>query len=431
MKVALINPPHPYLIKPDSQAPLGLMYLASVLRVNGHEASIVNLSRYGEHEARLHVPLDADLYGFTATCIDYPTCERLAARMREWLAKAPIVIGGPHPTVAAKYVNLAVFDSMCVGEGEDVILQMVADVSRGQLRKQYRADRVRNLDAVPFPARDLMDQIGGDVFAKGQHYSGTVSSVIITARGCPFDCAFCGSGRIWERSVTKRSVDSVLEEVRQVRDTYGIREFRFSDDTMNASRPRLTTLCHGLRKLDVFWRCSVRAGISDPDVFQMMFDSGCREVSPGIESGDQRVLDFLDKGTTVEANRKLIESATRAGINVRVLLMSGTPGEHADTPEVNRAFLHSLDYNLVSVTQFRPIPGSAIWERPEHFGCRILNRDLEHYNFYFWHRGDDGRAVPTPIEAVIDTDLLSRQQLEDNMARMRQYALETGKCNTG
>jgi len=431
MKVALVNPPHPYLIKPDSQAPLGLMYLASVLRTHGHDASIVNLSRYDETEAAEHVPADAELVGLTATCIDYPICERLARRIRARIPGARIVIGGPHATVAPAHVDLEVFDALCSGEGEEVVLQMVADLQRGSLQRQYESVRIRDLDALPLPARDLMDVLGGEVFAGGQHYSGNVSSVIITARGCPFDCSFCGSGEIWDRAVTKRSVPNVLDEIRLVRDTYGVREFRFSDDTLNMSRPRLTELCAGLKQLEVFWRCSVRAGLSEPDVFQMMFDSGCREVSPGIESGDQRVLDFLNKGTSVDANRRLIEMATRAGINVRILLMSGTPGEHRDTPEVNRAFLQSLDYNLVSLTQFRPIPGSAIWEHPEQFGCRILNRDLEHYNFYFWRRAEDGTPEVSPIEAVIETDLLTKAELEENMRRMRQYTLETGKCNTG
>ena len=431
MKVCLINPPHPYLIKPDSQAPLGLMYMAAVLRTHGHDATISNLSRYGETEALEYIPTDADLYGMTATCIDYPICERLAVRMRAALPKAKIVIGGPHATVAPEYINLDVFDAFCVGEGEGIILQMVEDIQKGQLQQKYNGSRLTDLDALPFPARDLMDVLGGDVFARGEHYSGNVSTVIITSRGCPFDCSFCASRPIWDGRVTMRSVNNVLDEVKAVRDEYGIREFRFSDDTMNASRKRLTALCAGLKKLEVFWRCSVRAGISELDVFKMMYDSGCREVSPGIESGDQRVLNFLNKGTSVEDNRNLIQWGTDAGINVRVLLMIGTPGEHPDTPEVNRDFLRSVDYSLVSLTQFRPIPGSAIWERPEDFECRILNRDLEHYNFYFWKRGDKGERQLSPVEAVIETNLLSKEQLENNMLRMREYVLETGKCNTG
>ena len=307
--------------------------------------------------------------------------------------------------------------------------RLVVFATRAQSRSRILPEI---LDALPLPARDLIDVIGGDVFARGQHFDGSrMSTVIISSRGCPFDCAFCASRPIWDGRVTKRSVESVLAEVEAVRDECGIREFRFADDTMNLDRKRLEAICAGLRRLDVFWRCSVRAAISDYDTFRMMHDSGCREISPGIETADQRVLDFLCKGTKVEDNRNLINWATRAGLYVRVLLMIGTPGEHPDTPEINRDFLATIDYHMVSLTQFRPVPGSAIWRDPARFDCRILDRDVERYNFYFWRRGDDGTSEPAPIESVIETDRLSRAHLVDNMRRMREYVLATGKCNTG
>lgn len=436
MHIALINPPHPYLIQPDSQAPLGLMYLAAVLREAGHEATLSNLSRFPEHRAVERIPRDADVYGFTTTSIDYALCERLARRIKEF-RDVPIILGGPHTTVAPDMVDVAAFDAICVGEGERVILDMVEDARRGELAGVYRGGRIIDLDALPPPARDLMDIVGGDIFAQGKHFAAfskagrCVSSVILTARGCPFDCAFCASRPVWGGRVIKRSVDSVLDEVRAVRDRFGVREFRFSDETMNLDRKRLAALCRGLEELGVFWRCSVRAGISGADDFKRMYDAGCREVSPGIESGDQRVLDLLGKGTTVTDNRTLVDLASAAGIHVRVLLMTGTPGESPNTPEITRDFLRSIDFHLVALTQFRPLPGTAIWRDPARFGCRIVDRDIEGYNFYFWKRGDDRARELSPVRAVIETDEMSKQALEDNMSRMRDYALETGRCNTG
>jgi len=226
-------------------------------------------------------------------------------------------------------------------------------------------------------------------------------------------------------------VENVLEEVRLVKDRFGVHQFRFCDDTLNLDSRRLHSLCLGLSKLKVFWRSSVRAGLSTLDDFKLMFDSGCREISPGIESGDQRVLDFLDKHNTVDDNRDLINWATAAGIDVRVLLMTGTPGEYPDTPERTKGFLNSIDYNMVSLTQFRPMPGSPIWETPEKFDCRIINRDLKNYSFYTWRRGINGEREQAPVESVIETDRLSKEQLEANMRRMFEYVEETGKFNKG
>jgi radical SAM superfamily enzyme YgiQ (UPF0313 family) len=302
-------------------------------------------------------------------------------------------------------IDLEVFDSFCVGEGEEAVVRMLDDLATtGNLSPRYVGSRIRDLDDIPFPARDLIDVLGGGIFAGGEHLRGDVSSVIITARGCPFDCTFCASRPIWGGNLTYRSVENVIEEVRQVRDGFDVREFRFCDDMLNLKAGRLEELCAGMRKLDVLWRGSIRAGISTADTYRTMYDAGCRELSPGIESGDQRVLDFLSKRTTVQDNRNLIQWAGQAGINVRVLLMSGTPGEQLDTPEINRDFLASIDYASVSVTQFRPIPGSPIWNHPGKFGCRILTRDLDRYNFYFWERGPNEESVPAEIEAVIETE---------------------------
>jgi len=432
MKIALIYPPHPYLIKPYSQAPLGLLYLAAVLR-NAHEdAEICNLSGHSEDEAVGMLPPDSDIYGFTATSIDYDLCERMAQKVAKTNTSAKQIVGGPHPTVAPETINPSVFHSYCIGEGERAILEMVQDIRQGRLKPFYRNGRIGDLDELPLPARDLIGCIGGSVFAYDKnHAESDLSTTIMTSRGCPFQCSYCASKPMWRGRVTFRSVESVLEEVRLVKDRFGVHQFRFCDDTLNLDSRRLHSLCLGLSKLKVFWRSSVRAGLSTLDDFKLMFDSGCREISPGIESGDQRVLDFLDKHNTVDDNRDLINWATAAGIDVRVLLMAGTPGEYPDTPERTKGFLNSIDYNMVSLTQFRPMPGSPIWETPEKFDCRIINRDLKNYSFYTWRRGINGEREQAPVESVIETDRLSKEQLEANMRRMFEYVGETGKFNKG
>jgi len=432
MKVTLIYPPHPYLIKPYSQAPLGLIYLASVLRNADHEVEIYNLSGFTEEKALSMLPLDSDIYGFTATSVDYDLCERMALELTKINNKAKLIVGGPHPTVAPETINLSVFHSYCVGEGERAILEILQDAREGRLQPFYKKERIRDLDELPLPARDLISCIGGNVFAYGKNYvENNLSTTIMTSRGCPFNCSYCASKPMWRGRVSFRSVESILEEIRMVQHSFGVNQFRFCDDTLNMDTKRLHRLCHGLSKLNVFWRCSVRAGLSTFDDFKIMFDSGCREISPGIESGDQRVLDFLNKNNTVEENRNLINWATASGINVRVLLMAGTPGEYSDTPERIKKFFDSIEFNMVSLTQFRPMPGSPIWETPEKFSCRIIDRDLKNYSFYTWRRGEDGQIERAPIESVIETDRLSKDQLEDNMRRMFQYVEETGKFNKG
>jgi len=433
MRVILINPPHPYLVQPDAQAPLGLMYLAAVVRDQGSAVELVNLSGVAEVEALELIPSGADLYGFTATCVDYGLCERIAAQLKARELSTEIVIGGPVATVSPEVVNLHVFDSFCIGEGEYVIIDMLDAIQQlKSLDLAYKRERVASLDALPYPARDLMDTLGENVFVRGQRYFPQGQSTVISgSRGCPYSCAFCASKLVWHKHVTWRSPQSIADEVSYCIAEYGIREFRFGDDTLNLRSRWMEQLCDALGPLDIAWRGSVRAGLSGPHEFNLLAQAGCREISPGIESGDQRVLDTLNKNVLVKDNRELCEWASTAGINVRMLLMSGTPGECADTPEVNREWLQSVPYEAVALKQFRPIPGSPIWITPEAFGCRILNRDLEQYNFHLWRRGADGTSVAADVESVIETESLSKEALEDNIMRMREYALQTGKCNRG
>jgi anaerobic magnesium-protoporphyrin IX monomethyl ester cyclase len=432
MKVALIYPPHPYLIRPYSQAPLGLAYLGAVLRKNGITVDIFNLSGEPTNTALDKLPTDYDLYGFTATSVDYKVCEHLAGLIKKRNPQARVVLGGAHATVAPEMVSPLHFDSYVIGEGEIAVLKMVQDIHNGSIKPFYKEDRLTDLDTLPYPARDLFDNVGEGVFAFGKNFTETgLSTTIMASRGCPFNCFYCASKPVWRGKVTYRSIESVLAEAKMLVDNFGIRQLRFTDDTLNLSRERLHSLCKGLGKLGVVWRCSVRAGLSTYDDFKLMHDSGCMEISPGIESGDQRVLTFLNKKATVKDNINLVTWAMKAGINTRILLMSGTPGEHIDSPERTKEFLDAIDYHIVSLTFFRPVPGSPIWINPEKFDCKILDRNINNYSFYSWRKNADGIPERTPIASVIETKLLSKEQLEDNMRRMFRYVQETGKANEG
>ena len=434
MKITLINPPHPHLVKPDSQAPLSLMYLVSILRSYGYEVELLNLSSKTLEESVKLIPTDSDLYGITATSVDYPICEDLVRLFREVKPEAQVILGGAHPTLAPTLVNFAVFTSICMGESELIINDIVRDAINNKLKAVYRGSRLtkNDLEFLPYPARDSIDVLGGPIFAYDKHFGTSISTVIIASRGCPFKCSFCAARKVWSGGmVVRRSPQNVVDEMEHVKARYGVTEFRFSDDMMNNSRKWLREFCEKVSDLNIYWRCSVRAGVNNEEDFKIMYDSGCREVSAGIETGDQRVLDALNKGTTVQDNEELLISASDAGLNVRILLMTGTPGEHPDTPELTRDFLARVPFHFVAQTMFRPLPGSDIWINPNKYGCTILTRDLRLANFYSWIKGPSGNSIKTPIKASISTSIMSIDAMEDNMRRSHEYVMATGKCNQG
>lgn len=423
MKVCLINPPHPYLKQPTSQAPLGLLYIASALRAQKIAVDMLDLS-HKHYQDKFNVP-KADIYGITGTVLDRVPCITVARRIKDRYPTAKVIVGGPI-SLTPEYITGNLIDAVVQGEGEQIILDVIDDFPN--IQELYTANRIQDLDTLPFPARDLIPNLGGNIFAFNKNYRKGGSTVLITSRGCPYACSFCASPGIWKRKVNFRSVENVLAEVDEIKDKYGITQLRFSDDTLTLREARLSDLCAGLAKRDVLWRASLRVNPNSVGMFQEMYTGGCREVSFGIESGDQRVLDTLNKGTTIEDNHNGIVNAKKAGMVVRILFMIGTPGETKETAEKNIAFLERVkeSYDTIALTNFIPIPGSAIAEHPEKFACKVVDRDIDHYNFYMW--GPDGL---NKWDSLVELTDLDKEAFEANKQRMRDYVVSCGKSNHG
>jgi anaerobic magnesium-protoporphyrin IX monomethyl ester cyclase len=423
MKICLVNPPHPYLKQPTAQAPLGLMYIAATFRMLGAEVNFLDLSDR-HYEDDFNFP-EAELYGLTGTVLDRKPCSVVAERIKAQQPKSRIVIGGPI-SLTPTLIRCPEIDCIVQGEGETIAQQLVTDFPH--LAPTYQAPRVMDLDSVPFPARDLVKNLGGNVFAFNKNYKGDGSTVIITSRGCPFNCSFCASPGIWKRKVTFRSVANVLAEVDEIVNKYGIYQLRFSDDTLTLREGRLQELCMGLNKYGVIWRASIRTRPNSLEMFREMYDSGCREVSFGVESGDPDVLHVLRKGNSVEDNYQGIVNAKKAGLVVRILFMIGTPGESEQTVPRNIKFLDSVHkhYDTVALTNFLPIPGSAIADTPEDFDCTVLESNIDEFNFYMW-----GPQGLNEWKSFIHLHSLSDPLFQRNKELMRKYIIESGKSNQG
>ena len=422
--ICFVNPPHPYLTQPKAQAPLGLLYVAASVREGGFPVSFVDLSDKRLDE-KIELP-KADIYGLTGTVLDIRACHRVAIYIRSKYPEAKIIIGGP-ASLSPIYIDETLIDSVVAGEGELEIFNVIADYPN--LKQYYRAERVTNLDMLPFPARDLLGgNLGGDVFVdRKRHFEGG-STVISTSRGCPFDCTFCASPKIWGRKIIYRSAESVVQEVDHVIEKYGVRQLRFSDDNLTYNREELTKLCTHLRGKKIAWRASIRATPNDVVMFQMMKDAGCVEVCFGTESGDPDVLRTLRKKITVRENRDSIVNAKEAGLDVRVLMMIGTPGETVRTVDRTIEFIERVKDSIdtIAVTNFTPLPGCAIADEPEANHCEILDYDIDHYNLCLW--GPEGR---NEWANHIRPYALTLEQLTENKKRMVDYILSIGKTNRG
>ncbi|MBI2957876.1 MAG: radical SAM protein, partial [Chloroflexi bacterium] len=217
---------------------------------------------------------------------------------------------------------------------------------------------------------------------------GHPATTIITSRGCPFDCTFCANKEVYGRAVRFHSAQRVYEEVKGLIDTYGVRQFRFHDDTMSINKRRLKDLSALLSPLNIRWRCNGRVDTADIETLTLLKEAGCDEVGYGVETASQVALDLCGKRVTVEQAERAIENTRKVGMKVRVFLVIGLPGDFGDMSGRIISFLERTRPDGANVSTLTPFPGCEIHRNPEKFGMKLRNHDFSKYRMI---RGlDDG-----------------------------------------
>lgn len=420
--------PSPWLVRQEVQTALGILYIATVVKQYGYEVQMFKPKKIEE----LDDILGYDILCMSGTTLEYVMNIECAKYIKNKKPNIKIFLGGSHASISPQEcIANPLFDSVCVGEGESLILEMIKDYKSNNLKNAYYCTIAEDVNKVPMPDRTLIPgRHGGDIFAEGKNYIGKGNENFITSRGCAFDCKYCASKALWGRSVRYRSIENIEQELKYILDMSNIRQLRICDDNISSNRKRLLEVCTLLKQYGFVWRCSVRAESLTSNTCKILSDGGCKEVSVGIESGDQRVLDYLNKKSSVEKMLSGCQNAHNEGITVRALFMIGTPGEREDTPEINRDYIDRLDYDWLTLSTFIPLPGTDVFNSPEKFNCEILTRDYEKYNKDYWISDNDIKKVRTYVP-LIHNRFLTIDQMIDNVKRMEGYVTSTEKYNAG
>ena len=384
MKVMLINPPVISDIKRVlgvNGVPLGLIYLASVARNEGHEIKFLDASAEGmdlnsvKSRVRDFYP---DMVGVTATTpAFYDACD--VARVSKEVNKDIItVIGGPHVTFVPKYTlkKCPYLDIVVRGEGE-VTFKEILTVLKGLNRSvdslnnilglTYRKENgkivhnpprplIQNMDDLPIPSYDL---INWDRYSYGKLRYG----VIMTSRGCPFDCVFCSSSLQFGKRWRGHSAERVIEEIKILYDDFKIREIEFLDDTFTLNRKRAQQISDEIVKegMDISWSASSRVNTIDRETAEKMKRAGAHTIYFGIESGTQKILDFIGKGITLEQAIRAVKIAVKVGLNSLGSFIIGFPMEKKEDIERTVKFAKKLDVTYAQFTIATPYPGTRLW----------------------------------------------------------------------
>jgi len=368
----------------NSYPSLGLAYLAASLEGEGHKVKIFDFGLTPdsppEQDIAQVVAYAPDLIGLTAMTNNYHNALAMAYMLKDAMP-SPIVIGGPHATVFPdRVIKEPPFDYLVYGEGEETLSQLVRTLEETGLRPSparlrdipglsfQEGDQViqniarpliRDLDALPFPARHLFDMERYPLYAP----DGQRMITILSSRGCPYNCSYCFKG-IVGRIYRQRSVDNIIAEIQSVIDDYGIRNFYFIDDlfTINSRRLKKLTQRFVDEKLNILWQCLARVDKVTPDILEWMYKAGCRQIHYGIESGNQRLLDAIGKRITLPQVRQAVKWTRDAGIMSKGYFMLGLPGDTEETMEQTIQFASELDLDEAMFSLTTPFPGTRLWD---------------------------------------------------------------------
>ena len=379
MKIVLVRPNYnSHIITP----PLGLGYLSSYLKKFGINTVIIDGLRDRLELCRMVdmiLDLKPDAVAITCLTAFYNEVVILSRELKK--NKIITIIGGQHPTFLP-YQTLveSQADYVVCGEGEIPLLDLInknfrIDKIRGVYSLENLKDErqeiiksliVENLDELPFPDWEQMNPKSYTKAPHGAVIKKFPVGVIITSRGCPYECTFCASPKFCDRRIRFRTPENVVEEIEYLIRNYKVKEIHFEDDNLTLNVDNVKKLCRLLieKKIKINWACpnGIRADNISPELIELMKESGCYYFAYGIESVNPQILKNIKKRESIETIEKAINIADRAGISTQGFFIFGLPGDTASTIEENINFALRSGLSRAQFLMLDILPGSELWD---------------------------------------------------------------------
>ena len=392
--------------------PFGLTCIAAYVRekffsVNILDASAENLSSEEVFKfIRKHQP---KVIGFSAMTPQFCRAANLARELEKLFPDILIIIGGHHASILPEDTlkDNPCFDILVHGEGEETALEILNHYKvKGWNKEKFLKDtnylktiegiafhdqdhnviinkprkQIQDMDSLPRPAWDLLP-LNKYIPLPNQYLNKPVIHMV-AIRGCPFDCNFCSNPAIFGKKIRAKSPERVVEDILHVRDKYGIKEISFWDDTMTINRKWMEKFCNCMieTQANVTWTCYSRVDTVNFNMLKLMKKSGCWNIFYGYESGDQELLDNIDKGITLDQIRRTNQWTKDAGIEVRASFMIALPGETPEKAKQTIDFAIELEPEYAQFCITTPYPGTKLYESAKKSGK--LLEDFSKYNIW-------------------------------------------------
>lgn len=408
-RTLLVNPPW-YCLQNQraSFIPLGIAYIAGVLKAAGHDVQILDgeqllgrltldpsipppgivvssIDRYlsfhdpdsgvWEVLAREILTLAPRIVGFSMWTASFQSVINAATHLKKLDPSIIIVVGGIHATIdPMSVIKHSVVDFVVCGEGEQASLKLWDLMSGGEANIRLESTKIEGVwtrlngnvwNGGKTPLKDDIDDIPFPNYEVVRDLSVQSIAGIITARGCPFGCSFCASQALWTKRVRYRAIAECIRELAYYRSRFDLRKFRINDDTFCLNKDRVKEFCAQLTQLGDTWEFMVDANVNnlDRETISILRRAGCTQINFGIESVAPRIRElFINKRVNLDHAIAMVDEMYRVGIISSVYFMTGFPGETVEELEATISFMEKLRAanNIWSIVS--PYPGTALYE---------------------------------------------------------------------
>ena len=403
-KILLIYPPSPVLNREDRcqqptrdlivippLPPTDLMYLAAIAEKEGLEAKIQDYSQGGDFEKDLREFKPDYLVVNIAT----PTLAHDMEAVKKAKEICPNIV-----TIAKGAAFLALanrimsehdeLDYGILGEAEITLREILKGIPKehilgiyykenGEIKFTGERPFIEDLDSLPFPARHLVDN---NIYRRPDNNK--VQATIKVSRGCPFHCFFCLATPVSGAKVRRRSPENIVAEIKECVEKYKIKNFLFWSDIFNLDKEWTMELCRKIIEsgLIITWSANTRADTADLEMAEMMYKSGCRLVSIGVESGSQDMLNKMGKHINLDQIRRTVKVFKKAKIRIYNYFVIGLPWETEETAEETIKFAIELDSDFISFYTATPLPGSRFYDYAEEHN--LFDKETSFENAYYY-----------------------------------------------
>jgi len=376
------------------EMPNGLCYLAASTRKSGYKTEIIDAHAMNISNGKLTdliINKNPKYVGISANTINIYSAADLAKKVKKLNPDIKMIVGGPHITAVPVETmkRFPEIDIGVIGEGEITIVDILNNLKKRKDLKKVKGivfrkgkkiiitekrEFIKNLDDLPPPAFDLLPDFKKYYKPPAWSLHEKVSALLITSRGCSAQCTFCDRA-VFGNVCRTHSAEYVMRIIRKLYHKHGVRHLRLNEDNLLLFRNKIKGICNAIikEKLKISWSCFARVDCVNFEILRLIKKAGCWQISYGIETGEQKILDVEKKNITLEQIEKAVRLTKKVGIRVIGFNMIGHP------LETIKSMKKTIDFNKrIKVDDFKaefliPFPGTELYYTAEKYG--VLDRD--------------------------------------------------------